>query len=112
VVEKLLEGAVNHSTDPASPHGCLLLQAGLACGNGTKAVQQELARRRDSGEQTIRERLEHAKADGELGDDTDPADLARYVITVMRGIGVLAADGANRDELKRVAQTALRSLPE
>ena len=111
VIEALFEGTVDQATNPTNPHGCLLLQAGLACGNGAAAIQRELVRRRDSGEQAIRERLEQAKTDGDLGTDTDPADLARYVVTVMRGIGVQAANGAHREELQRVAKTALRSLP-
>lgn len=110
VIEALFEGTVDQATNPANPHGCLFLQAGLACGDGAAAIQQELARRRDSGEQVIRERLELAKTDGDLGTDTDPADLARYVVTVMRGIGVQATDGVTREELQRVARTALRSL--
>src|SRR5271163_2281856 len=102
VVKHLLEGAANQATDPVNPRGCLFLQAGLACGKGAAAIRQELVRRRDSGEQALRKRLEQAKAEGDLGGDTDPADLARYVVTVMQGIGVQAADGANREELRRV----------
>lgn len=109
-IEALFRGTVDQATNPANPQGCLLLQAGLACGDGAVAIQQELVRRRDSGEHLIRERLEQAKANGDLGGDTDPTDLARYVVTVMRGIGVQAANGASREELRRVAKTALLSL--
>jgi AcrR family transcriptional regulator len=110
VIEHLLDGAANQTTDPVNPGGCLFLQAGLACGKGAATIQQELVRRRNSGEQALRERLERAKAEGDLGGSTDPADLARYVVTVMRGMGVQAADGASREELRRVIETTLRLL--
>ena len=38
----------------------------------------------------------------------DPADLARYVVTVIQGMAVQAAGGASRAELRRVAALALR----
>jgi hypothetical protein len=37
--------------------------------------------------------------------------LARYVMTVMRGLAVQAAGGATRVELERVVQTALLAWP-
>jgi len=110
VVEALLEGAASQATDPANPRRCLFLQAGLACGKGAEAIERELILRRDSGEKALHHRLEQAEAEGDLGSDADPADIARYVVTVMRGIGQ-AANGATREELRRVIETALRLLP-
>ena len=107
VIKNLLEGAANQATHPASPRGCLLLQAGLACGKGSAPIRQELVRRRESAEQAVRARLEKANGEGDLRGDTDPADLARYVVTIMRGIGVQAADGASREDLQRVIEVAL-----
>jgi len=43
--------------------------------------------------------------------DTDPADLARYVATIVYGIAVQAAGGARRGKLQRVIEMALRTLP-
>jgi hypothetical protein len=41
----------------------------------------------------------------------DPADLARYVATIVYGMAVQAAGGASRDKLQRVVEMGLRSLP-
>src|SRR6266404_2363210 len=40
-----------------------------------------------------------------------PADMARYLATVYQGMSVQAAGGATREQLRRVAETALRAWP-
>jgi hypothetical protein len=52
-----------------------------------------------------------AKAAGDLPPDANPADLARYVVTVIRGMAVQAAGDASCHELRRVVQMALRAWP-
>ena len=51
-----------------------------------------------------------AKESGELPEDTDPADYARFLSTVISGLGVQAANGATRGEMKRIADFALRAI--
>jgi AcrR family transcriptional regulator len=112
VAERLLCGASDLLTDPRRPRGCLLVQGALACGEAAESVRQELVSRRVADEVAVRQRFERALADGDLPADTDPADLARYVVTVIRGMAVEAASGASREELRRVAEMALRAWPE
>jgi AcrR family transcriptional regulator len=111
VAERLLSGVVDGVTSPHNPRGCLLVQGALACGEASESVRRELVARRLAGEAAIRARFERAVADGDLPADAGPADLARYVVTVMRGIAVQAAGGASRAELGRVAELALRAWP-
>ena len=66
---------------------------------------------RSAAEVLIRKRLERALADGDLPAGSSPADLARYLVTVIRGMSVQAAGGARRAELTRVAELALRAWP-
>ncbi len=87
------------------------MQGALACGKGADPVRQELISRRTAGEAALRHRLERAKSRGDLPPDSNPADLARYIATVIQGMAVQAAGGASRDELQRVIQTALRAWP-
>lgn len=110
-VEALLAGAVDMATDAKTPRGCLLVSGALACGEEADPVRDELARRRREGEQALRRRLERAKAEGDLPADAHPADLARYVTTVLQGLAVQAAGGAKRADLRRVADLALRTWP-
>ena len=51
------------------------------------------------------------QSEGDLPKNADPAELAHYVITVVRGMAVQSAGGASRDQLHRVAQIALRAWP-
>jgi AcrR family transcriptional regulator len=111
VAERLLRGAIDLLADSRNPRGCLLVQGALACGEAAESVRQELVSRRVAGEVAIRQRLQRARAEGDLPADTDPADLARYIVTVIRGMAVQAAGGASRKELRRVAELALRAWP-
>jgi AcrR family transcriptional regulator len=110
VAQRLLGGSIDLLTDRRNPRGCLLVQGALACGEAAESVRQELAARRAATEAALRRRFARARADGDLPPDSDPADLARYVVTVLRGLAVNAAGGASREELRRVADLALQVL--
>ena len=62
------------------------------------------------GEAALKKRLQQAQSEGELAAGIQPADFARYMSSVMAGLGVQAANGATRAELRRVAEIALRCL--
>lgn len=111
VLERLLQGAINLNTSPRNPGGCLMVQGALVCGEAADPIRQELISLRATGEAALRQRLKRAKSDGDLPADSNPADLARYVTTVIYGMAVQAAGGASRDALQRVIQTALRAWP-
>jgi AcrR family transcriptional regulator len=111
VAERLLDGAIDLVTGRRSPRGCLLVQGALACGEAAESVRRELVVRRVADEVAIRQRFERARGDGDLPAEADPADLARYVVTVMQGMAVQAAGGASREDLRRVAEMALRVWP-
>src|SRR6202795_3107665 len=111
VVERLMEGAAELATASSNPRGCLFVQSALACGDKAEGIRNDLILRRDAGEKAVRQRLQRAQAEGDLPRDATPADLARYVVTVIQGIAVQAASGAARPELRRVIQTALRAWP-
>jgi hypothetical protein len=112
VAERLLGGGIELMTDPRHPRGCLLVQGALVCGEAAESIRRELIARRLAGEDAVRKRFEQAVADGDLPAGANPADLARYVMTVLRGMAVQAAGGASREELQRVMALALRAWPE
>ena len=111
VAECLLHGMADFHTDPNNPPGCLFTQGGLACGDGAEAIPRELASRRARMEEAVRERFERAKQEGDLPPDADPAALARYLSTIMQGMGVQAAAGATREELRQTVDLALAAFP-
>jgi AcrR family transcriptional regulator len=112
VAGRMLLQIADSQTDPANPPGCLLVQGGLACGAGAENVPFELAARRAQTEDQLRERFVRAKAEGDLGAESDPAALARYLSAVTAGMGVLASSGADRDALRQVALVSLKAFDE
>ena len=111
VVEQMFFGAARMASDPRLPSGCLMVQGALAVGNAAGSVRKEAAGRRATSEVALRRRLQRAKREGDLAKNADPAELARYVMTVLQGMAVQGADGATPDQLRRVAQVALRAWP-
>jgi AcrR family transcriptional regulator len=110
-VEKILLGAAEALGDARHPRGCLLVQGGLACGDESNAVRRELCARRGEGEAAIRERLERAKAEGDLASSVNAAELAGYVTAVLQGMSVQAAGGAGREKLRGIAERAMAAWP-
>jgi AcrR family transcriptional regulator len=110
-MNKILLGVVEGLSNPKNPKGCLLVQGALACSDESKGIRQELIERRTANEAQIAKRLKRAKAEGELPDEVNPVDLARFYVTVMRGLAVESATGASRGELTRVVETAMKAWP-
>jgi AcrR family transcriptional regulator len=111
VIERLLRGAADLNTASRNPGGCLMVQGALACGEAADSIRKELIASRAAGEAALRRRLQRAKSDGDLPATVNPADLARYVATVIYGMSVQAAGGASRGELRHVVEMTLRTLP-
>jgi AcrR family transcriptional regulator len=111
VAERILTGSLDLLANPRSPRGCLMVQGALACGEAAESIRRELASRRDMAEEAIRRRFERARDEGDLPAHLDVGDLARYLVTLMRGMAVQAAGGTSREELRRVVVLALRAWP-
>lgn len=109
--EAILRGMLGLLGDAKTPSGCLIVQAALAAGPDAEPVRRELAAGRERAVAAIRERFERAAREGDLPADADAAALARYVATVMHGLAVQAAGGADPSELRRVADLAMLAWP-
>src|SRR5439155_8806124 len=86
VVEEIFLGTARMADDPRIPAGCLMVQGALACGDAS--VRNEVVARRAASEAMLRRRLQRAKREGDLPKNADPAELACYVMTVVRGMAV------------------------
>jgi AcrR family transcriptional regulator len=109
VVEEIFLGTAKMADDPSTPAGCLMVQGALACGDA--AIRKEVAARRAAVEGALCRRFQQAKREGDLPKNADPGELAGYVMTVVRGMAVQSAGGASSDQLRRIAQIALRAWP-
>jgi len=112
VIERLLRGAAAMMTSPRNPGGCLMVRSEASFGGGREdPLRREVVARLTAGEAALRRRLEAAREDGDLPASADCAALARYVMTVNYGIAVQAATGASREQLDRVIDGVVASLP-
>ena len=111
VVEHLLRSVAVSLTDPCNPAGCLAVQGALTCSSAADSIKDELCKRRIEGEDNLRRRFERAKTEGDLGAESDPEALARYVVTITQGMSVQASGGASQADLLEVADMALRAWP-
>jgi AcrR family transcriptional regulator len=97
------------NTGGKTPPGCLLLQCGSSCSD--EDIPDVVAQHRAEKETALRKRFERALAEGDLAPGSDPATLARYLMTVSNGICVQAAAGDDLQQLHAVADIALGSFP-
>lgn len=109
MMESLFARVIEFYADEGNPNCCMLVK--LSTAETDKVLAQHLCAKRAESEALLVERFTKAKADGELPDDIEPADLAGYFMTVLDGLSVRAAAGAKRQELHRVADLAMRGWP-
>jgi AcrR family transcriptional regulator len=111
VAEHVLLGAVQATTRPDRPAGCLCVQGALATGEGGQAAHDALVAWRRDGEEALRARFARAREEGDLPVGSDPSLLARYISVVVYGIAVQAATGVPGEDLRRIIDLALQAWP-
>ncbi|OCC23405.1 TetR family transcriptional regulator [Croceicoccus estronivorus] len=111
VAERLLHGALATHCGDNDPQGCLGVISSVACGSEAESIRKEVIARRASSERALVDRLERARAEGDLSEDSDPEALATYLTTVMQGLSVKAGAGTSRETLERIVATTLACWP-
>jgi len=111
VAMAFLAGGVATTTRADSPLGCLVVQGSLAAGEVAQPARDILLSCREEACARLEDRFRRAVEAGDLSSDTDPALLARYLMTVSNGLAVQAAGGVGRRELQTIADAALRNWP-
>jgi AcrR family transcriptional regulator len=111
VAEVLLRGAVNNVTSPEEPHGCLGVITANACGEEAQSVREEVLKRGQVIREALIERLERAKAEGDLPSNVDTGGLTSLLFAMLQGISVQAGGGATREQLNALVDTGLAFWP-
>lgn len=111
VATAFLAGAVESTTRPGDPVGCLGVQGGLVAGPASHRTQETLAAWRNDAAGLLADRFRSALDDGDLPPSANPELLGRYLMTVGNGIAVQAASGVDRETLRGVADLALQAWP-
>ncbi|WP_285294438.1 TetR/AcrR family transcriptional regulator [Aureimonas altamirensis] len=86
--------------------GCMVTLSSVGCEGNAELGALVLAARNTALER-LEARLRRGVEDGEIPDTVDVHGLARFVQSVQNGMSVLARDGITRDELERIAETAM-----
>lgn len=111
VAALFLAGSVRANTLPGLPAGCLGVQGALAVGATGRVAHDTLAAWRALGQEHLRDRFRRAVEEGDLPANAEPELIARYLMTIANGMSVQASGGATREDLRRVADAALRNWP-
>lgn len=110
-VERLLRGAAAAFTERGHPPGCFVISAATNCSPQSAPVQRRLRSFRALTVRALEEKMESAKSRGALPPDVDAHALALFYSSMLQGMSAQARDGASREELEAVADTALRAWP-
>lgn len=88
-IEGFLNVLVEQMSDPRRPRGCLHTNTSLEFPSAPEAVLRIVAERTRGIENAIHTVLERAKAQGILARNANTRTLARFYLSVAKGIGVL-----------------------
>lgn len=98
-------------TDPRHPPGCLIITAATNCGPDSQDVKTKLRALREEAKEAIAARIRQDVEARRLPPDTDAESLASFYSTVIQGMSQQATDGASRDVLEGVADSAMLVWP-
>ena len=107
----LLRAAAVGFTGADTPPGCLLASSAISCSDSAVEVKEELAARRRAIEVLLKRRIVQAVRSGEMPEKSDADALAGHTMAVIQGMSTLARDGAKRQKLLRLADTAMLAWP-
>ena len=106
-IQAMLRQSAGSLTRPNNPHGCLLILGDSNVSSDSEAVRQFLAQRRRDIQAGLERRLRQGIADSDLPADTDAKAMATFYMTVMQGLSLRARDGASRESLLQVVESAM-----
>ncbi|QKG20413.1 TetR/AcrR family transcriptional regulator [Actinomadura verrucosospora] len=98
-------------TDPGHPPGCFIISAATNCGPGSQDVKAKLRAMREETKAAIAAAVRADVDAGRLPATTDTGGLAAFYAAVIQGMNQQASDGADRETLQRIADTAMAAWP-
>lgn len=107
----LLVAAAVGDTGDDTPPGCLLASSLVTSSPEADAVREMLADIRRAIEAALRARVERDIREGLLPDGSDADILAGHVFAVVQGMSTLAKDGADRNKLMGIVDSAMAAWP-
>lgn len=109
-VQQLLDGYVADILGEDGPIGCFVVNAAIELLPRDPAVARIVERSWDTLEVALTMALERAKTQDELPGESDPATLARFLLTVLQGLRVLGKGTDAASRLDAAVSQAMRLL--
>ena len=106
-IHAMLRHSVGNLARPGAPHGCLLILGDSNAAPENDRVRQYLCQRRRDIQAGLEARLKRGIADGDLPPMTDVKAMAAFYMTVLQGLSLRARDGAPRDAMATVVESAM-----
>jgi AcrR family transcriptional regulator len=110
-VSSMLRTAAREYTDRSHPAGCLVITAATNCTPDAADIRDELRGIRNANVESLARLIGDDIAAGRLVPGTDANALARFYGAVVQGMSQQARDGASPDELRAIADAAMRAWP-
>lgn len=109
-IHAMLLASVEVALASPSAGGCMVSLGLVNAQDQNASLRNDLRALRQTTTMLIRERLERGVHEADLPADVDAGRLATFYATVMQGLSLQAQDGASRDALIGVVETAMTAL--
>lgn len=106
-VEGMLRANVAVFADPQKPSGCMIVNSSIVGRPDNAQIRAFLARCRGGSVAALRDRLERGVAEGDIPGGADTAAMADFYTTVLQGLSIQARDGASRERLESIIESAM-----
>lgn len=108
-IRRILEEAGCAATDGAR-RGCLAINSAVELAPHDPELARRVGSMFSRVEEVLRRALERGRQAGELSAEIDPGALARFLLSVLHGLRVLARAGAEPEALRDTVEVAMRTL--
>lgn len=109
-IRRLLETTIENLVSYEPRRGCLLANTAVELAPHDAEAAARISRYVRGTEDAFEKALVRGRAAGEIPADKDPRALARFLVSMLHGVRVLARAGVDRRVLDDSVQTALEAL--
>lgn len=106
-IHLLLEHGARSLTRPDRPHGCMLILGDTNTSVQNDTVHKHLCDWRRGAQAKFEERMRRGIVDGDVPAGADVKAMAAFYMTVLQGLSLRARDGASRETMLQVVDSAM-----
>ena len=109
-IHRFFDNLVEFSAGDGRWLGCLLTNSAIELGPKSRDVELKLVAAFDRVERALEDTVRRAQAAGEISGDKDPVQLARFLMSTINGLRVMARSRPDEERMRDVAALALQVL--